>query len=91
MKTFFRGECGAAENIDYFRSITENPSAFPNGSKTALAAAREYGARLDDPKRTLFWKFTIEFGLMYEAMVKEWCEKCIRELEALNKNESNGI
>ena len=89
LKTFFRGECGKAENIEFFRSIAEHPSAFPKGSETALTAAEQYGAMIADPQKTLFWKFTIEFGLMYEEMVKQWCEKCIRELEAQDSQDTD--
>lgn len=61
------------------------------GSEAAVAAAKRYGAMIGDPNRTLYWKFTIEFGLMYEEMVKQWCEKCIGELEALTGQKTNGI
>jgi len=81
MKTFFRGECNKEDNIAFFRSIAENPSVFPNGSEAARSAAERYGARIDDPHKSLYWKFTIEFGLMYEDMVRRWCEKCICEIE----------
>ena len=91
LKTFFRGECSVEENIAFFRALSEHPSAFPNGSEAAVAAAQRYGAVIRDPNRTLFWKFTIEFGLMYEEMVKQWCEKCIGELEALTGQKTNGI
>ncbi len=89
LKTFFRGECSVGENIAFFRSIAENPSAFPNGSEAALAAVERYGAMISDPYKSLYWKFTIEFGLMYERMVKQWCEKCIGKLEALDGGESH--
>ena len=91
LNTFFRGECSVEENIAFFRALSEHPSAFPNGGEAAVAAAQRYGAVIRDPNRTLFWKFTIEFGLMYEEMVKQWCEKCIGELEALTGQKTNGI
>jgi DNA-binding PadR family transcriptional regulator len=85
MKTFFRGECSIEENLAFFRSIAENPSAFPNGSDAACAAAEHYAAMIGDSEKTMFWKFTIEFGLMYEEMVKQWCKKCISELEKVKR------
>ena len=85
MKTFFSGECSIEENLAFFRSIAENPSAFPNGSDAACAAAEHYAAMIGDSEKTMFWKFTIEFGLMYEEMVKQWCKKCISELEKVKR------
>lgn len=91
LKTFFRGECSTEENVAFFRSLTETLSVFPRGSEAACASAQHYGALVDDPQRTLFWKFTIEFGLMYEDMVKRWCEKCLSELEAVAADRSKGF
>ncbi len=83
MKTFFRGECGIDENIEYFKTLPEKESVFPQGSKTVDSVSSEYGRLLGDPQKALYWKFTIRFGLMYEAMFKTWCEECVRELEGL--------
>ena len=91
LKTFFRGECSAEENIAFFRSLAENLSVFPQGSQAAWASVGRYGAMIDDPQRALFWRFTIEFGLMYEDMVKRWCEKCLQELEAPAPDPSDPI
>lgn len=87
MKTFFRGECGIDENIDFFRHFEERISVFPRGSDAADASRQAYGEMLDDPKKAIYWQFTIEYGLMYEKMLREWSEHCIRKLEAL-KNEN---
>ena len=91
MKTFFRGECSPDENIAFFRSLAETCSVFPKGSEAAWASAGRYGAKIDDPQRALFWRFTIEYGLMYEEMVKRWCEKCLCELEAAAPERSHGV
>ena len=85
MKTFFRGECGIDENIAYFKNLMENTSVFPQGSISADAACRRYARVIEDPQKTLYWKFTIRFGVMYENMVREWCEDCIRELDELQR------
>ena len=42
---------------------------------------------IDDPLKALYWKFTIDFGIMYEKMLKEWCDNCVRELEGLADKE----
>lgn len=86
MKTFFRGECSIDENIDFFKRFAGQISIFPKGSDTANEARKEYEKILDNPEKAVYWQFTIEFGLMYEKMLREWSEHCIRELEAL-KNE----
>ncbi|MBR1391256.1 MAG: PadR family transcriptional regulator [Lachnospiraceae bacterium] len=83
MKTFFRGECTIEENIEFFRELAERVSVFPGGNEAADQAKLQYEQQISDPKRAIFWKFTIVYGMMYEKMVKEWCEYCIKELEVL--------
>ncbi len=91
MKTFFRGECSREENIAFFRAIAEDSAAFPNGSEAAYAAAEHYGALVGDGDKTMFWRFTIEFGRMYEEMVRRWSEQCIRELERASQDRSAAV
>ena len=81
MKTFFRGECGIDENIAYFRALPEKELVFPRGSGRADAVSSEYESLLGDPQKAMYWKFTILFGVMYEKMIREWCDSCIRALE----------
>lgn len=85
MKTFFRGEFGIDENIEFFRNLPKMESVFPKGSEAAGVVSGEYKEKLVDPLKALYWKFTIDFGIMYEKMLKEWCDNCVRELEALKK------
>ena len=87
MKTFFRGECSIAENIEYFKNLPEKETAFPDGQSVATQATGDYRKKIDDPLKALYWKFTIDFGIMYEKMLKEWCDNCVRELEALADKE----
>ena len=44
-----------------------------------------YKLAVDNPEKAIWWKFTIEYGRMYERMQREWCERCIRELEGLQR------
>ena len=44
-----------------------------------------YRWKIDDPLKALYWKFTIDFGVMYERMLDEWCDNCAKELERLKK------
>lgn len=83
LKTFFRGECDIEENIAYFRRLLQQQTVFPQGSGMAEEAGSKYRQRIDDPLKALYWKFTIDFGRMYENMLREWCEHCIRELEEI--------
>ena len=83
MKTFFRGECSIAENIEYFRRLPERNAVFPDGKTAADSASVKYAEMIGDPLKALYWKFTIDFGIMFEKMLKEWCDNCINELEAL--------
>ncbi|MBO4385748.1 MAG: PadR family transcriptional regulator [Treponema sp.] len=81
MKTFFRGECSIDENIEFFKNLPEQKSVFPEGSKKADLLRDEYQKNVADKMKALYWKFTMDFGLMYEKMLRKWCKDCIRELE----------
>jgi len=83
MKTFFRGEFSIDENIEYFKKLPERETVFPEGSEKADSKRREYKTNIDNPIRALYWKFTSDFGIMYDKMLREWCANCIKELEAI--------
>ncbi|MCR5235310.1 MAG: PadR family transcriptional regulator [Lachnospiraceae bacterium] len=83
MKVFFRGECSIYENIEYFKRLSKRETVFPTGSEAAGEVSGEYKKMIDDPLKALYWKFTIDFGVMYDRMLKEWCDNCIHELEDL--------
>ncbi len=83
MKVFFRGECSPDENIDYFRSIADKEIVLPLGNEQVNALSYQYKQLIDDPLKALYWKFTIDFGVMYEKMIQEWAQKCIEQLEEL--------
>ena len=87
MKTFFMGELPTEENIAFFKAFRD-ASVFPDGGKQASDAVEQYRQAVRDPEKAIYWKLTIEFGRMYEAMQREWCETCIRELEALRRTKS---
>ena len=89
MRTFFRGECSIAENIEYFKTLPEKEKVFPDGQSDAVQATGDYQKMIDDPLKALYWKFTIDFGIMYEKMIKEWCDNCVHELEALTNEASD--
>ena len=84
MKVFFMGELPVEENIAFFRGFRD-ASVFPDDGKQVSASADLYRQALDHPEKAVYWKLTIEFGRMYEKMQREWCEHCIRELEALRR------
>ena len=83
MKTFFRGECGIDENIEYFKNLMQKESVFPDGSEGVSDKRQDYQRGLSDPLRALYWKFTMDFGVMYEKMLRKWCRQCIQELEEI--------
>lgn len=82
MKTFFMGELPAEEGLAFFKTMRE-ASVFPDEGKKASAAADIYRQEIDCPEKAVYWKLTIAYGQMYEKMKREWCEYCIRELDAL--------
>ena len=87
MKTFFMGEMPVEENLAYFKAMRDD-RVFPDEGEKASADAEMYRRAIEHPEKALYWKFTIEFGRMYEKMQREWCEYCIRELEALQRMKS---
>ena len=88
MKTFFMGELPMEENLAFFRAF-QGASVFPDEGKQASAKADLYQQAIKHPEKAIYWKLTIEFGRMYEKMQREWCEYCIRELEAFQHMKEN--
>lgn len=88
MKTFFMGELPLEENISYFKEVREG-CVFPDDGKNVYGNVDRYRHEVPDPDKAIYWKFTIEFGRMYEKMQREWCEYCIRELEQLRDLKDN--
>ncbi len=84
MKVFFMGELPLEEGIAFFEAFRD-ASVFPDGGRGVSDSADMYRQALDNPEKAIYWKLTIEFGRMYEAMQREWCERCIRELEGLRR------
>ncbi len=67
----------------HFKKIYETLGVFPSGEAAAADAVENYGKLVNDPMKALYWKFTFEFGKMYDRMLREWCKKCINELEGI--------
>lgn len=88
MKTFFRGELPVEENIAFFRACGEE-RVFPDDGRKATATAELYQAAVHDPEKAVYWKLTIEFGRMFERMYRQWCQICVRELEALRQKQND--
>ena len=89
MKTFFLGERGIDENISFFRRVSEDASIFPKGAEQTSDDVMHYGKKIGDPYKALYRRFTVDFGLMYRRLLREWSEKCIAELEGLRDENSS--
>ena len=81
LKTFFRGECGVEENRAFFKAIEAQASEFTGESDAVMRSAADYGAQADDPAKALYWRMTVEYGVMYEQMMRDWCARCVEMLE----------
>jgi len=81
MKTFFRGECGIEENINFFKKVPETECVIGEIDAEIIEKVNEYKSSVDDPLKALYWKFTMDYGVMYGKMVREWCKSCIKQLE----------
>lgn len=88
MKTFFRGELPTDENVVYFAKMSAMLSAFLNGFQSEPPKVAQYAEMISDPRKALYWKMTAEFGVMYAEMMRNWAEKCKKELEDLKHEDS---
>ena len=70
MKIFFMGELPPEENLAFFRAFRD-ATVFPDEGKQASASADMYRQALMCPEKAIYWRFTIEFGRMYEKMQRE--------------------
>lgn len=88
MKTFFRGERSTDENIEFFRRIQQNCNDFIAQVKSSPGINIErYEKFVDSPEKAVYWKMTVQYGMMYIKMLLGWSENCIKILEE-KKNEN---
>lgn len=87
MKTFFRGERNIDENIEFFKQVKKDSSGIISDNQSLSENVEMYEKVIQNPEKALYWKMTMEYGIMYMRMLHEWADKCIEELEKL-KNEN---
>lgn len=90
MKTFFRGECSIDDNIDFFKKLPQQQAVFNSNTDDIYSLNNAYTKNINEPLKALYWKFTIDFGVMYEKMLFQWCRNCISELEKIKESDSKG-
>lgn len=83
MKTFFRGERSVEENIAYFEALREGCDAFVARMTATPPDVDGYTKLVDDPMKAVYWRMTVEYGVMYAQMYRSWVENCKKELEAI--------
>ena len=83
MKVFFRGELSVEENIEYFKSLVKENNDFDCKMYAAPPETEKYAGLIDDSMKAIYWKMTVEYGIMYSKMHRQWLENCIRRLEEL--------
>lgn len=86
MKTFFRGELSPEENIAFFEKIKYCCEISLPVLQKPKENAKVYENTIQDSEKAIYWKMTIQYGVMYMNMLKEWSNLCIKELEGI-KNE----
>ena len=87
MKTFFRGERSIDENIAFFKQVQKDSEGIISDEQITSKNVAMYEQIIQNPQKALYWKMTMEYGVMYTKMLQEWTNKCISELEEL-KNEN---
>ena len=83
MKTFFRGERSIDENIEYFTQLADMGTDFLTQFQNEPPKVADYSKRLQDPMNAIYWKMTVEFGVMYIHTYLDWVNKCKKELEEI--------
>ena len=81
MKTFFRGERSAAENLAYFEGLQNACLRFADQMRTTPPDVEGYAAAVDDPQKAIYWQMTLDFGELYIGMLLEWVDRCKQRLE----------
>ncbi len=76
MTTFFRGELLDEENIRYFEGIKQAVEVFAKTMDEPEENTEKY-SWMTDPKRSVYWKMTVEYGRMYNEMLGQWAQRCI--------------
>ena len=89
MKTFFRGERSIDENIDFFKRIQSSCGEFVSNMQSSQPDIAKYQNLVKNPEKALYWKMTVDYGIMYIKMLNEWTAKCIAELEDLKYESSD--
>ena len=70
------------ENIEYFSRLADMALDFLTRLKAEPPEKVDaYSVHLKDPIKALYWKMTVEYGVMYAQMYSQWVEKCKKELE----------
>lgn len=87
MKVFFMGELPVEENLAFFEALRDL-SVFSDGGEQASSKAELYRQALADPEKAVYWKLTIEYGRLFEKMMRAWGEICTRELEELARRKA---
>lgn len=81
MKVFFLGECGNEESIRYFENLKEYWEILSQGLDAAAEQVSAYRTELDDPKKSIYWEMTIEYGRRSMQMEIDWAQSCIDRLK----------
>ena len=83
MKTFFRGERSIDENIEYFTQLADMGMNFLTQFQNEPPKVADYSKNLQNTMKAIYWKMTVEFGVMYIQMYFNWVQKCKKELEEI--------
>ncbi|MGM9669852.1 MAG: PadR family transcriptional regulator [Faecousia sp.] len=82
MKVFFAGELPPEANVQRFRQIKAEAEDALRRYRLVSAAADGYQAALGAPEKSVYWNMTLDFGIRYAQMLRDWSDRCIAKLEA---------
>ena len=84
MKTFFLGELTDSESTAFFTELEHDSGGNRKYLEAARQAIDEYASMLPAGKKALYWRMTLDYGMMYAEMTEKWaahCAEMIREGE----------
>ena len=81
MKTFFLGELPKEEQLAFFERLIAESRSFLSGIEQIEEKLNSYGEDVPDAQSAVYWRMTLEYGVMQAEMAIRWAEKCIEEIK----------
>lgn len=82
MKVFFGGNMTPDQSIGMLGKFKEDCEAYLERMGSTPESIKRYGSN-KEAYQTMYWQFTVDFGLCFMKTCIEWAQRCIQRLESL--------